>query len=108
MNFRSYFPYYKRNLAVAIPVMLSQAGQVLVQQADNMMVGAVGTIELAAASFANNIFIIGMVLGMGFSFGLTPLTGHAFGAGDHSKAAKLLRNSATLNLIFVSVISLLA
>ncbi len=77
MFIRDYLPYYKRNLLVAVPVMLSQAGQVLVQQVDNMMVGSVGTLELASASFANSVFILGMVIGMGFTLGLTPLTYNA-------------------------------
>mgnify|MGYP000037494644 CR=1 FL=1 len=64
VSLKSYLPYYRRNLKVAVPVMLSQAGQVLVMQIDNMMVGRVGTTELAAASFANSVFIIGMVFGM--------------------------------------------
>jgi multidrug resistance protein, MATE family len=100
---KQYFPYYKRNLLLALPVMLSQAGQVLVQQVDNMMVGSVGTIELAAASFAGNVFIIGMVLSMGFSFGLTPLVGPAWASGDDKLAGKWLHNSVFLN----SIISLL-
>lgn len=93
MSFKTYLPFYRRNLKVALPVMLSQAGQVMVQQVDNMMVGRVGTTELAAASFANSIFIIGMVMGMGFTFGLTPLAGHAWAVGNHKKAASLFRNS---------------
>lgn len=110
MIFKDYLPYYKRNLLVAVPVMLSQAGQVLVQQVDNMMVGSVGTIELAAASFANSVFILGMVLGMGFTLGLTPLVGHAFGAGKHKESSSLLYNSAITNavigmLIFVVMYS---
>ncbi len=100
MNFTSYIPYYKRNLLLALPVMLSQAGQVLVQQVDNMMVGSVGTMELAAASFANNVFIIGLALGMGFTFGLTPLVGHAWGSKDHSLSSKLLLNSTIVNICF--------
>ncbi len=80
--------------------MLSQAGQVLVQQVDNMMVGSVGTIELAAASFANSVFILGMVLGMGFTLGLTPLVGHAFGAGKHKESSSLLYNSAITNTVY--------
>lgn len=79
--------------------MLSQAGQVLVQQVDTMMVGAVGTTELAASSFANSVFLIGFVLGMGFTFGLTPITGHAFAAGRHDEAGALLKNSAFTNLV---------
>lgn len=98
MNFNTYLPFYRRNLRVAFPVMLSQAGQVLVQQVDNMMVGRVGTTELAAASFANSVFIIGMVMGMGFTFGLTPLAGHAWAAGEHRKAASLFRNAFLTNI----------
>ncbi len=99
MIFKDYLPYYKRNLQVAVPVMLSQAGQVLVQQVDNMMVGAVGTVELAACSFANSVFILGMVLGLGFTLGLTPLVGHAFGAKKTNECASLLYNSAVANMV---------
>lgn len=79
--------------------MLSQAGQVLVQQVDNMMVGAVGTSELAAAAFANSVFIIVMVFGMGFSFGLTPLVGHTIASNDKEKAGQLLNNSFHINML---------
>jgi MATE family multidrug resistance protein len=96
MNIRAYMPYYRRNLRVAVPVMVSQAGQVLVQQIDNMMVGRVGTTELAAASFANSVFIVGMVFGMGFTFGLTPLVGHAYAKGKFRKAGSLFKNSLFL------------
>lgn len=95
---KSYIPFYKRNLKVAIPVMLSQAGQVLVQQVDSMMVGSVGTVELAAAAFANSVFVLGLVFAMGFTFGMTPLVGHAFAKGDQEKTASLLKNSFVLNL----------
>jgi len=104
---RTYLPFYKRNLKVALPVMLSQAGQVMVQQVDNMMVGRVGTTELAAASFANSIFVIGMVMGMGFTFGLTPLVGHAWAAGKHKKAASLFRNSFLTNFVMATALALI-
>lgn len=96
--FKTYLPFYKRNLKVAIPVMLSQAGQVMVQQVDNMMVGSVGTVELAAAAFANSVFVLGLVFAMGFTFGMTPLIGHAFAKGDQEKTASLLKNSFVLNI----------
>lgn len=107
MIITDYLPYYKRNLKVAIPVMLSQAGQVMVQQVDNMMVGSVGTNELAAASFANSIFFLGMVIGMGITFGLTPLVGHAFGAKKNKETSSLLLNSSTLNLVVWLILSVL-
>ncbi len=99
MSIKSYLPFYRRNMVVAIPVMLSQMGQVMVQQVDNMMVGRVGTTELAAASFANAVFITGMVMGMGFTLGLTPLAGHAFAQKDSKKMAALLKNSLVTNLL---------
>jgi len=102
--FKTYLPFYKRNLKVAVPVMLSQAGQVLVQQVDNMMVGAVGTVELAAAAFANSVFVLGMVFAMGFTFGMTPVVGHAYARGDEEKTASLLKNSFILNVLLTLVL----
>lgn len=99
MNFKEYLPFYKRNLAMALPVMLTQAGQVTVQLADNIMVGHLGTAQLAAVSFANSIFILGMVFGIGFTQGLTPHVGQSFGKGEHQKVSSLLKNSIVLNTI---------
>ncbi|HPS72048.1 MAG TPA: MATE family efflux transporter, partial [Bacteroidales bacterium] len=58
MKIKKLVPYYKRNLKLAYPVMLAQLGQVTVSMADTIMVGRVGTTELAASAFANSIFII--------------------------------------------------
>lgn len=92
MNLKEYIPFYRRNLALALPIVLSQIGQVSVSLVDNMMVGHVGTTELAAAAFANSIFMIGMVFGMGVTFGLTPLVGKAFGNGDLRTTTIWLKN----------------
>ncbi|MFA6759319.1 MAG: MATE family efflux transporter [Bacteroidales bacterium] len=99
MNLREYLPFYKRNIAMALPVMLTQAGQVTVQLADNIMVGHLGTAQLASVSFANSIFILGMVFGIGFTQGLTPHIGQSFGRGEHQRVSSLLKNSLVLNSI---------
>ncbi len=99
MNFKEYLPFYKRNLIMALPVMLTQAGQVTVQLADNIMVGQLGTAQLASVSFANSIFILGMVFGIGFTQGLTPHVGQSFGKGEHQKVSSLLKNSLVLNTV---------
>lgn len=92
MKWSAYFPYYKRNLHLASPIVLSQVGQISVHLVDNMMVGHVGTVELAASSFANNIFMIGMYFGMGITYGLTPLVGESFGKGKFKQLAIWLKN----------------
>ncbi|NQU84386.1 MAG: MATE family efflux transporter [Mariniphaga sp.] len=90
MNFSEYIPFYKRNLSLAFPVIISQIGQVTVMIVDNMMVGHVGTNELAAAAFANNVFMVGMFLGMGITYGLTPIIGQS--SGNEIKTASWLKN----------------
>lgn len=92
MKLADYIPFYKRNLHLAIPVVISQIGQVSVSLADNMMVGHVGTTELAASSFANNVFMLGMYFGMGITFGITPLVGNSFGNGKIDDVVTWLKN----------------
>ena len=78
-SFRSYLPYYKRNLKVAFPVMLTQFGAAMVGLADSIMVGHYGTADLAAVSFSNAVFFTVMVFSMGALMGVTPLVGHLHG-----------------------------
>ncbi len=99
MKLQQYIPYYKRNLHLAFPIVLSQIGQISVSLVDNMMVGHVGTTELAAAAFANSVFIIGMVFGMGFTMGLTPLVGNAFGNNDLKMTVTWLKNGIFLQSV---------
>ncbi len=106
MNPAEYIPFYKRNLTLALPVVLSQVGQVTVHLVDNMMVGHVGTPELAAAAFANNIFMIGMYFGMGIAYGLTPLIGKAFSKGAFSDVAKFIKNGFFTHIAAAVVLTL--
>lgn len=100
MNFyQTYKPFYRRNLTVAFPIMLTQAGQMLVQLADNIMVGHLGTKELAGVSFANSIFIIGIVFCTGFSQGSTPHIGQAYGKGNFRQAGTFFQNSLLIDFI---------
>ena len=78
--FRKYLPYYKRNLKVALPVMLTQLGASLVGLFDSIMVGHYATVDLAAVSFSNAIFFTVMVFAMGALMGLTPLVGFQVGS----------------------------
>ncbi len=107
-SFKNYFPFYLRILKLAFPVILANSGQVLVMQADNFMVARLGTNELAAASFANSVFFIFMVLALGFSIALTPLVGEAVTQRKYRYAATLLNNSALLSfLLSLGIIGLM-
>lgn len=79
MNIKEYIPYYRRNLKVALPVMLTQVGATLVGIIDMMMVGHYATTDFAAVSFSNAIFFTVMVFAMGALMGITPLVGKQVG-----------------------------
>lgn len=107
MSLKYYIPYYKRNLHLAFPIVLSQLGQISVSLIDNMMVGHVGTAELAAASFANSVFTVGLVFGMGLTFGTTPLVGKAFGDKDLKTMVVWLKNSMVSHVVAAVVLTVL-
>lgn len=92
--------YYKQNLATATPVILSLAGQSVVQMADSIMVGQLGAAPLAAVSFAGAIIMNVMVLGIGLSIGLTPLAGQYWARGEYRKVSQYFQNSLLVNTIF--------
>ncbi|MDD2594659.1 MAG: MATE family efflux transporter [Bacteroidales bacterium] len=107
MKFRDYIPFYKRNLKVAIPVMITQAGQVVVNLADNIMVGHLGAGELAGVSFANAVFMMGLVFTIGFTQGITPIVGQSYGEGRHEHSARIFQNSIVINIIMSVIVTLI-
>jgi MATE family multidrug resistance protein len=98
--FHKYRSHYRDNLSLAIPVVISQLGHTLVQFFDTVIVGHfAGTIPLAAVSLANGVFTIILVIGIGISYGLTPLIAQHNGRGNYAECGKLLSNSLFINLI---------
>jgi MATE family multidrug resistance protein len=98
--YQKYKPYYKVSLWLAIPIVISQAGHILVQIADSVIVGHfIGTIALAAVSLVSNIFGLAMVIGLGISYGITPLIAQYNGRHEHNECGRLLSNSLLINVI---------
>jgi len=103
-----YIPYYSRLLKLAAPLVLTQAGQMSVHLIDNAMVGHYGTADLAAASFANSIYIVVMILGIGVFMGITPLIGHARGARNDIQAAATLKSGFVLSAFLIPALTLVS
>jgi MATE family multidrug resistance protein len=95
----NYIPVYRKNLALAIPVIFSQIGQVTVNLVDSIMVGHIGTVQLAAASFATSVFLVGMLFGLGITLGLTPLVGQSFNSKNQKNLGSWFKNGILVNLI---------
>ena len=71
--FKKYIREFHRNINLSYPVIIGLLGHTLVQFVDNVMVGQLGTAELAAVSLGNSFFFIAMSIGIGFSTAITPL-----------------------------------
>ena len=71
--FKRYTKEFYYNINLSYPVIIGLLGHTLVQFVDNVMVGQLGTAELAAVSLGNSFFFIAMSLGIGFSTAITPL-----------------------------------
>jgi multidrug resistance protein, MATE family len=98
--YQKYKPYYGESLLLAFPVVISQMGHTLVQTADSIIIGHfAGTISLAAVSLVNSIFVIGLVIGLGVSYGITPLIAQSNGRKDHAECGRLLSNSLLINSV---------
>ena len=91
---------------LGLPVLVTQLGSIVVSMADTMMVGDYGTPELASAAFVNNLFMVPIVMQMGFAGGLTPLVGALYGRGKFVEAGQLLRTGIRLNMILALLILL--
>lgn len=99
MTISVYKDHFRRNITLAVPVMLSQLGHVMVGVADSAMVGQLGTIPLAAASLGNSIFAIILTFGIGVSFAITPLIAAADGKKHYQKSGKIFKHGLYINLV---------
>ena len=102
--------HYRQNLKLALPVMIGQLGHIMVGVADSIMIGKLGTLPLAASAFANSIFIIPMVFGIGMAYGMTTPVANADGEGQPGKVRSYLKHGLYCNVLTAIVIfsSLLA
>lgn len=68
-----YFKEFRYNFKLALPVIAGMVGHTLVSVVDNIIVGQLGSTELAAVSLGNSFIFIGMSFGIGFSTAITPI-----------------------------------
>lgn len=100
---KAYKMEYRSLFRLGLPVLVTQLGIIVVGFADTMMVGSYGVNELAAAAFVNSLFVIPIVMLIGFASGLTPLVGALFGQKNDVEAGRTLRAGMQIN-IAVSVV----
>jgi MATE family multidrug resistance protein len=85
LNLSQYTKEFSYNLKLAYPVILGMLGHTLIAIVDNIMVGNLGSTELAAVSLGSSFVFIGMSIGIGFSTAITPLVSEADAEKDDKK-----------------------
>jgi len=76
--------------------MLGMLGHTFVTFIDNIMVGQLGTAELAAVSLGNSFMFIAMSIGIGFSTAITPLIAEADSSNNLEQARDTYKNGLFL------------
>lgn len=95
----AYTKEFKFNLKLATPVILGMLGHTFVSLVDNIMVGQLGTAELAAVSLGNSFIFIAMSLGIGFSTAITPLIAEADSENNFAKGKSSFKHGLFLCII---------
>lgn len=78
-------------------------GHTLIGIVDNIMVGKIGSTELAAVSLGNSMIFIAMSLGIGFSTAITPIVAE----GDAEKNDNKIRSAFHHGLFLCTILGLL-
>ncbi|WP_378187060.1 MATE family efflux transporter [Aquimarina sp. W85] len=102
-----YTKEFRYNLKLAAPVMLGMLGHTFVGLVDNIMVGQLGTAQLAAVSLGNSFMFIAMSLGIGFSTAITPLVAEADGEANFSSGKSALKHGLFLCTVISIVLFLI-
>ncbi|MBE6757993.1 MAG: MATE family efflux transporter [Ruminococcaceae bacterium] len=95
--------FYRRVLAVAVPIMLQNGITNFVNMLDNLMVGRVGTLEMTGVAVANQLFFVFMLCMFGAVSGAGIFGAQFYGKGDHEG----LRHSFRFKLLLCAALTAL-
>ena len=90
---------------LAIPIMAGQVGQILMALIDTVMVGKIGVVPLAGAAFANALFNVAFVFGIGILTSVGVLTSRAHGGGENQAKVVILRSSIWLSILVGTILA---
>lgn len=89
----------KHTLKLAFPIIISHLGQMLLGLTDTLMIGRVGTVELAAVALMNTLIYIGLVVGIGWAVSVSIQVSHAHGSNDSMGKRRVLVHGCSYSLV---------
>nr|CAD6410710.1 MATE family efflux transporter [Rhizobium sp. Q54] len=83
--------HIRSTIGLGIPFVGAQLAQMAINTTDVIMVGWLGTLELAAVVLASQMFFIVFIFGSGFAAAVVPMVAHAVGQGDVTSVRRAVR-----------------
>src|SRR5712671_5149158 len=82
---------FTETLKLAVPIALTQLGQIAMMTTDLALIGRLGDQAVAAAALAHTVAFISLAFGMGLVSAVAPLAAQAFGARNPRQVRRALR-----------------
>jgi MATE family multidrug resistance protein len=82
---------FAETLKLAVPLALTQLGQIAMMTTDLAFIGRLGSEMVAAAALAHTVFFVIFTFGLGLVSAVAPLAAQAFGARDPRMVRRALR-----------------
>jgi MATE family multidrug resistance protein len=95
----TYRQHLRQNLKLAIPVMLTNLGHVMMGVTDNMMVGHLSAVSLAGVGLALVVFNVLLLFGIGVSYAITPLVAEGHGEKNLAKITSAVKHGLIVNFL---------
>ena len=92
-----YLSNYKKIIRLGTPIVIGQLGNVILGFIDTIMVGQYSGEALSASGFVNNLFNLGIISLLGFSYGATPIIGAYFGRKENDNVGASFKDSLWAN-----------
>ncbi|WP_372744572.1 MATE family efflux transporter [Lutibacter sp.] len=99
LKLKKYTSEFNNNLRLATPIMMGSLGHLMVGLIDDIMVGRLGPVQLAATSLGNSLVFIAISIGLGFSFAITPLIAESDGEKDKEKGRSIFQHGMILTTV---------
>lgn len=88
----------RATVILALPLVAGQVSQMLMGVVDTLMIGRLGTVELAASTFANTLLHVPLMFGIGMAIAVSVKVSQARGAERPEAARGALRHGLFLSL----------
>ncbi len=103
----SLFIESRQTLKLAFPLVIGQVSQMLLGVADTVMIGKLGVTELAVLTFANSLFYVPFVFGIGVLTSISVFTAGAKGSNDEAAGRASCRHGMYVAVVLGILLFLL-